>query len=214
MMIFQPDRHLLKRFVAKHAPMFRGSMLDIGGGNKRYASLFAHCDSYRTIDVNEAEKPDIVGSIEHIPVQDDTIDGVICTQVLGDVWNTQKAIAEMVRILKPGGLLLITESLFNEEHDAPYDYWRFTQHAFRKLLEQSCEILMLEARGGYFTQRAQQAIRYRIEKHNLYHRPLLGRLAHLWATLIGRLAIARDRADHCSANRKFPIGYCVLACKK
>jgi len=214
MLIFQPDRELLRRFVAKHAPAMRGKILDIGGGNRRYASLFTNATSFETVDIDPLQKPDIVASVESLPIPDVTYDGILCTQVLGDVWDVPKAIREMVRVLKPGGLLLITESLLNEEHDAPHDYWRFTQYTLRKLLEPSCEIRILEPRGGYFSQRAQQAIRYRIEKHDLYHRPILGRLAHVWARCIGTLAIKRDRSDRSDANRKFPIGYCLLAQKK
>ncbi|MBI4129252.1 class I SAM-dependent methyltransferase [Candidatus Peregrinibacteria bacterium] len=214
MLIFQPDRELLHRFVAKHAPTMRGKILDIGGGNRRYASLFTNAASFETLDIDPLQKPDIVASVESLPIADATYDGLLCTQVLGDVWDIRRAIGEMVRVLKPGGFLLITESLFNEEHDAPQDFWRFTQYALRKLLEPSCEIRALEARGGYFSQRAQQAIRYRIEKYDLYHRPILGRLAHVWALAIGRIAIARDRRDRSDANQKFPIGYCLLACKR
>lgn len=214
MMIFQPDRELLRRFVAAHAPAMRGHILDIGGGNRRYASLFAHAASFEVVDVDPGQQPDVVASADSLPMDDATYDGILCTQVLGDVWDVRRAVAEMVRVLKPGGLLLITESLLNEEHDAPQDFWRFTQYALRKLLEPSCSIRVLEARGGYFSQRAQQAIRYRIAKYNLYHRPLLGRFAHVWASFAGRIAIARDRWDRSAANSKFPIGYCLLACKR
>lgn len=214
MVIFQPDRELLRRFVAAHAQALQGKILDIGGGNRRYAGSFQHVTLFETLDNNPATKPDIVASVESLPMADATYDGILCTQVLGDVWDIQRAVGEIVRVLKPGGLLLLTESLLNEEHDAPQDFWRFTQYTFRKLLEPSCEIRVLEPRGGYFSQRAQQAIRYRIETYDLYHRPFLGRIANIWASLIGHIAIARDRADLSDANRKFPIGYCLLACKR
>ncbi len=214
MRIFQPDRALLRRFAAQHPPDMRGRILDIGGGNRRYASLFAHATSFEVADIDPAQKPDAVASVESLPMESATYDGILCTQVLGDVWDVRRAVAEMIRVLRPGGLLLITESLLNEEHDEPNDFWRFTQYAWKKLLEPSCEIRILEQRGGYFSQRAQQAIRYSIEKHDLYHRPFLGRIANIWASLIGHIAIARDRADRSAAGRKFPIGYCLLACKK
>ncbi len=212
MLIFQPDRFLLAEFVREHAPSFRGKVLDVGGGTRRYAGLFGHCE-YEILDTDAAAKPDIVASAEAIPLPDSSMDGVVCTQVLGDVWDVQAAMKEMIRVVKPGGLLLLTESLFNEEHDGPHDYWRFTRFAWRKLLEPSCAILRLEPRGGYRTQRVQQAIRYRIEKHNLYRRPILGRVAHLWAIVIGKAAIARDARARDKATGEFPIGYCVLARK-
>lgn len=212
MVIFQPDRHLLLRFVASHSARFTGEVLDAGGGTGRYASLFRHC-SYRRLDINASSRPDIVASLESLPLQAGSLDGIVCTQVLGDVWNIERAIEECARVLKPGGLFLVTESLFNEEHDAPHDYWRLTQFAWRKMLEPRFSIEILEPRGGYFSQRAQQSIRYRIEKYGLYKRPFLGRVAHVWAWTIGHIALRRDAWDTCAANRKFPLGYCILARK-
>ncbi len=214
MIIYQPDRHLLKNFVSKHAKAFNGAILDAGGGPIRYKHLFDHCQSFTTLDIDEKTKPDIVASVEDIPLKDSSYDGVICSQVLGDVWNIQQAISEMVRIVKPGGLILITESLFNEQHDEPHDYWRLTKFTWKKLLEEHCKIEVLEERGGYFQQKAQQCIRYHIEKYNLYSRPLLGRVAHVIATTLGWYAAVRDQIDKSEVNKKFPIGHCILARKK
>jgi ubiquinone/menaquinone biosynthesis C-methylase UbiE len=213
MRIFQPDRHLLHAFVARHSPSFAGNVLDVGGGTRRYASLFTHC-AYTVLDLDPETKPDIVASAEELPLKDASMDGVLCTQVLGDVWSVEKAVAECARVLKPGGLLLLTESLLNEEHNEPHDYWRFTRFAWQKLLAPSCDILVMEPRGGYFTQKAQQAIRYRIEKYDLYAKPLLGRIMHVWSSSIGKLAIMRDAKDQSPASAKFTLGYCILARKR
>ena len=214
MIIYQPDRHLLKNFVSKHAKTFHGSVLDVGGGPIRYKHLFDHCDAYTTLDISPETKPDIVASADNMPIEDNSYDGIICSQVLGDVWNVKKAVAEMIRILKPGGVLLITESLFNEQHDEPHDYWRFTEFAWQKLLEDTCAIEIIEHRGGYFQQKAQQCIRYHIEKYNLYFRPILGRVAHILASALGKYAEIRDKMDSSESNKKFPIGHCILARKK
>lgn len=213
MFIFQPDRRLLRAFVAAHAPGFSGNVLDVGGGTRRYADLFRHCN-YTILDPDEASKPNIVGTAEAIPLGDASVDGVVCTQVLGDVWDTRAAIAEMHRVLKPGGRLLITESLFNEEHDEPRDYWRFTQFAWKTLLGDGFDILLLEPRGGYHSQKLQNAIRHRIERDKLYANPLLGRLWNLWWSITGPRAIRRDACSRDAANKKFPIGYCILARKR
>ncbi len=212
MMIFQPDRFLLQQFVAKHAKEFNGNVLDVGGGTRRYAKLFVHCN-YTILDADESSKPNIVASADSIPLGDASMDGIVCTQVLGDVWDVQKALSEMKRVLKPGGLMLITESLMNEEHDEPRDFWRFTRFTWQKLLSEGFEIIEMAPRGGYRTARAQLAIRHRIEKWKLYEHPLLGRLFNLWATLIGKIEMARDRRDTSAAGRKFTIGYCILARK-
>lgn len=214
MMIFQPDRHLIHGFVASHAPSFAGDVLDVGGGTGRYRHLFANVSRYRILDCNPATHPDIVASAERIPLADASVDGVICTQVLGDVWKLHDAVAELVRIVKPGGLLLITESLHCEQHDEPYDFWRFTSFAWRAFFEPSCDVLTIETRGGYFSLRAQQRVRRLILRHKLYERPFLGRVAHLYASLIGRFALWRDANDRRADGERFALGHNLLLRKR
>lgn len=210
MSIVQPDRVLLKEFVSGHAPEFSGDVLDVGGGTRRYAGLFRHVDSFKILDPDESGKPDYCCSAEEIPLQDNSIDGIICTQVLGDIWDVQKAVGEMCRVLKPNGLLLITESLNNELHDEPHDFWRYTPHSFKKLLETECEITILEQRGGYFALRAQQHIRRLLENKWLRG----GKITFVYTYVVTRLALLRDRFDRSISGKKFAIGYNILAKKK
>jgi SAM-dependent methyltransferase len=212
--IFQPERHLLREFVASHAPKFSGDVLDIGGGKGRYRTLFKNARSYRILDVDPANTPDIVASADHIPLPDSSVDGIVCTQVLGDVWDVPLVIAEMLRVLKKGGLLLITESLHCEFHDEPRDYWRFTAETWKKLFEGTCEFLVLEERGGYFSLRVQQYVRRMILRHRPYERPILGRIFNIYATLIGRRALRKDARSHREINGRFALGHSLLLQKR
>jgi SAM-dependent methyltransferase len=46
-----------------------------------------------------------------------------------------KAMAEVHRIVKPGGMAVISSVMNFPVHDHPSDYWRFTPEAFRSLLK-------------------------------------------------------------------------------
>lgn len=214
MTIFQPDRFLLARFVASHAPAMTGTVLDCGCGSARYRSLFSHVDRYIRLDPNPAVHPDILAPAEAIPLPDASVDHILCTQVLGDVSALSQAIAEMARVLKPSGTLLLTESLHAELHDEPYDFWRFTPDLWKQLLQERFVIAKMETRGGYFSLRCQQHIRRLILRFHLYDRPLLGRLANLYATCIGRIALWRDAHDAPEMRRKFAIGFNLIARKQ
>ncbi len=214
MRIAQPDRELLKEFIEKQSPLFSGDILDVGGGTGRYRGYFTHAKRYRILDPDPALKPDIVGSAEEIPLQDASVDGVVCTQVLGDVWDVRTAVAEMARVLRPGGLLIITESLINELHDEPHDYWRITPESWAKLLSPFFEIVSIEARGGYFSMRTQNSIRRMIEKYSLYKRPVAGRVAGIIAAVGTWYAKQRDSGEKEDLRRKFAIGFNILAKKK
>lgn len=50
-----------------------------------------------------------VASITDIPFEDNTFDGVFCLEVLEHIPDTEKAISEMIRVLRPGGKIIIID---------------------------------------------------------------------------------------------------------
>lgn len=78
-----------------------GAVLEIGiGGDKEIPSenfKFFPSTNYTTMDLNPEYKPDVVGDICAIPLNDSTYDLIICTQVLEHVWDTRKALSEIGR---------------------------------------------------------------------------------------------------------------------
>jgi hypothetical protein len=54
-----------------------------------------------------------------------------------------------VRVLRPGGTLVVTVPFSFRLHAEPEDYWRFTSHALRRLCDESgLAVEALEPRGG------------------------------------------------------------------
>lgn len=89
-----------------------------------------------TLDISSEFSPTYVGDLcelnKNIP--ESRFDGVFCTEVLEHVNQPFKAIEEIYRILKPGGLL-IASSPFNFRIHGPLpDNWRFSEHGWRVLL--------------------------------------------------------------------------------
>jgi len=72
----------------------------------------------------ETNKLDLrLGEAENLPVPDESVDYVFANMYLHHVESPDRAILEMVRILKPGGVLVITDL---DEHD--FDFLRTEQH--------------------------------------------------------------------------------------
>lgn len=65
-----------------------------------------------------------------------SFDYYVSDQVLEHVGdNPQKVADEAHRVLKPGGIAVLTTCLLQELHGLPHDYWRFTPHGLRRLFE-------------------------------------------------------------------------------
>lgn len=114
-------------------------MLDAGAGEAPYRALFAHCD-YITQDwpgtVHDgARASDVIADLHDLPVADGTFDAVICTEVLEHVAEPHRVVAELHRILRPGGHLLVTVPFVIELHEEPHDHYRYTSHGIRGVLE-------------------------------------------------------------------------------
>ena len=78
------------------------------------------------------------GTLLEMPYPDNTFDGVILTEVLEHCEDPVKALAEVKRVIKPKGLLLVTSpfiwSWHGVENQYP-DYWRFTHQGWQLLLK-------------------------------------------------------------------------------
>ena len=145
----QPARILLKQAIIQLAPAGHGRVLDIGASSYlRYKHLFKNATTYTTLDI--AGTPDLIGSITAIPAPDAQFDSIVCTQVIGDVFELHRAFAEMHRVLVDSGTALISENLFYPLHDEPHDFWRFTPYSLRALAERAgFTVLDILPFGGY-----------------------------------------------------------------
>jgi SAM-dependent methyltransferase len=88
----------------------RTLLLDVGGGESPYKTLFKY-EKYISLDIDKSKQPDIVGDICNIPFDDNTIDLVICTEVLEHVEDTDKALTELNRVLSEDCYLILTTPL-------------------------------------------------------------------------------------------------------
>lgn len=113
-------------------------VLDIGAGaNSPYAEYFPN---RVTVDIKPERNPDIVGDITNLPIEDNSYEFILCTEVIEHVWDFQTAIKEMHRILKPGGTCILTTRFLFPIHEVPDDYWRFSRFALEKLFEDWSEV--------------------------------------------------------------------------
>lgn len=215
MRVFQPDRYLLAKFIEENAKLLTGSLLDVGGWDgKRYRRYFGHSTKRTVIDPDPAGHPDIVAPAQNMPLPDASEDNILCTEVLMNIFEIEDAIREMARVMKPGGHFLGTVSFMCPLCDEPNHFWRFTPYSLQHLFQPYFKDVRIERRGGYRTQKSQNWIRFWIERLDLYRRPLLGRFFSLISMIRGYRAMTADERDKSEANRKYTLGYNILATRK
>ena len=209
MYIFRPSRFLLNKRIAEASPYIRGKTLDIGaGGFDRYGGSFPLVTEYIRMDIKGA---DIVGSIYDIPFEENTFDSLVSTQVFEHLAHPQKGALEMHRVLKKGGHALVTVPQWNELHEEPHDYFRYTRYGLESLFaEAGFTIVSITRVGGYYSTLAQMKIRFLLDKYHLHERPLLGRIASKLFSAYGQYMIAKDTKDESKANQKHAIGWCAV----
>lgn len=125
------------------AGMFPGqTVIDAGAGECQYKPLFGHVH-YLAVDLCVGDENwdfsriDINAPLHDVPLPDGAADVVLCTEVLEHVPNPHQVVAELGRLLKPGGSLYLTVPFSAREHQVPYDFFRYTQYGVRYLCEQA-----------------------------------------------------------------------------
>ena len=122
----------VKAFVANLR--LTGSVLEVGSydvnGNVR--GLFPE---YLGLDMREGPNVDIVAEAAHLPFISGVFDNVLCLEMIEHDKTFWLSIAEMKRVLKSGGALVITVPSYGfPKHDYPSDYYRFSDAAIAELL--------------------------------------------------------------------------------
>ena len=122
-------RNKLRAFLEKYRT--DGYTLDIGCGDRMYKELFPNSIC---VDIDRSRHPDIVADVHHMDVfESGTFDCILCTEVLEHCYAPWKAADEMLRVLKPGGILLLSTRFVYPLHDTPHDYYRFTKYGLKTL---------------------------------------------------------------------------------
>lgn len=210
MQIFQPDRFLLAQFVQDNAFRLKGDVLDVGGGDDhRYQGFLKEADRYRSLDSNASARPDIVASVENLPLPDSSIDSVLCMEVFMDVLNPRVAMSEIARVLKSGGALVLSTPFMIAI--LKNDLWRFTHNGLSLLLQADFHAIHIKQRAGYHTVRLQNLLRYCIDRWSLYEHRWLGGAFSVLGRALWYCVDWRDRHDHSPSSHLFTLGYSVTA---
>jgi len=155
------------------------SILDAGAGELKNKPLCAHL-KYTSQDFAQYDgkgngigiqtkkwdnsKLDIVSDITAIPVESNSFDNVLCSEVFQHLPNPIDALKELSRVLKTGGKLILTAPFCSLTHFAPYHFYTgYNTYFYKKWMKDfGLEIMELTPNGNYFEYVAQE-LRYSTE---------------------------------------------------
>lgn len=107
----------------------RDLVCDLGAGTNNYGDKVVCVDGYGYETVH------LVADLGSLPIADASLDGVLSQAVLEHVPDPAAHVAEMFRVLKPGGRLLCFFPFMQGFHASPHDYSRVTQPGLRRLFD-------------------------------------------------------------------------------
>ena len=116
-----------------------GLVLDAGSGRGAWRSTILETASgYESLDVapRGGDRPTWVADIMAMTdVPNERYDAVACQQVLEHIRHPWRAVSQFHRVLKPGGVLVLSVPHLSRRHERPHDYFRFTPEGVATLLE-------------------------------------------------------------------------------
>lgn len=197
------------RFAATLAPGSR--VLDAGAGEAQYAHLFAR-HRYIAVDLGIGDaawnyrRLDCIANLESLPLRSASCDACLNIVTLEHVREPALVVGEIARVLKPGARLLLVVPHEWEVHQSPHDFFRYTRHGARYLLERAgFDAIAVEPVGGFF-----RLLSRRLWNALQFFPPPLIPLAALFFAPPALLLPFLDSLDR---ERNFTLGYICTASK-
>lgn len=197
------------------------TLLDVGTGQGQFFELY-HRFKTVGIDFRPFSSVQVVADItKRLPFQGGSFDVVVASNTLEHIPNTEEALAELHRVLKPGGLLLVTIPFLMRIHQKPYDFNRYTHYKllwlFRRALFKDIETSALSEPVEVYRSIQRHFFSYVIHSNFSSHRgvDILARalVRALWRFEWLLLFFCRGLYRHAPQTPDFTEGYGIVARK-
>jgi SAM-dependent methyltransferase len=131
------------REVGRDLPVKTGRVLSISRSSNLCEVL-----SIEATELVDASYPEV--SILDLPYPEGNFDFVLADQVLEHIRGCpQRAFDETRRVLRPGGIAVLTTCFMNPVHERPNDYWRYTPEALSYLSRDYSHVIECGSWGNF-----------------------------------------------------------------
>jgi SAM-dependent methyltransferase len=146
-LILRQRREIFRRWI-NALPAAKLTILDVGGRLQPYRELLeGRIQRYISVDIRQTPVVDVIAAGERIPFAADTFDLILCTQVLEYVPEPQIVMAEIHRVLRPGGTLILSAPAAHPR-DADEECWSFHPAGLRRLLADYATVEVIPEGGS------------------------------------------------------------------
>ncbi len=214
-LIYKISDHWLEQYTS----LYRGSLYDFGCGEMPYRDwLLGYASQYTGVDWGDTLhelKADVVADLNApIPIGSEVADTVISLSVMEHLREPQVFLTEAHRILKQEGAMILQVPFMWWVHEAPHDYYRYTEYGLRYMFEKAgFADISVHAQSGFWTM---WTLKFNYQSVRLIRGPWLARkiinflLRGLWA-VNQRIAPLLDK--HWKTEGE-TVGYFVVAYKR
>ena len=185
-------------------------VLDAGAGECRFKSYFTQAE-YVAVDFAQGDpswnysKLDALARLEELPFPSGSFDHVLSVVVLEHTPKPARVIEEFQRVLKPGGTVHLVVPHMWEEHQKPYDYFRFTSGGIRYLMQSAgIRIRRIHPVGGFFWQLGRRLMGVLSFTQSGWRWLLFPVLAPVFGLILPLCCYYLDSLDH---DRSYTLGF-------
>lgn len=104
--------------------------LSVGGGPGR-------CGDFTNVNIGPFPNVDVVADAHALPYADGSVHSIYCEAVIEHLYDPHRAVREMHRVLKPGGMVFAGTPFVYHYHGYPHHYQNFTLQGHENLFRRA-----------------------------------------------------------------------------
>lgn len=144
----------INKLVSQRFEKITGSVVDLGCGLRPFErDILNYADTYTGVDWANSlhdTKADIIADLNQpLSIESESFDSVVSFEVLEHLSEPQMMLKEANRILRKGGVLILSMPFQWWIHEEPWDYQRFTRYGLEYQLKKAgfTDIVIEETTG-------------------------------------------------------------------
>lgn len=168
-------RELARREVVLDLGTFHQFRKELAPFRQEFSSTRYYCLDYKAEAIHGELNPHVSGDIQKLPFKTASVDGVLVKCVLEHLPEPQKAVDEIHRVLRPGGLVVSTTPWLHPYHGTGgmknSDYYRYSRDALRHMFRGYSDVQIHPLGGPWYVL---NAFLPNAVNNVLFSRPLVG----------------------------------------